>query len=92
MGDLPACRVNETRAFTHTAVDYARPINILPYRKRGVRSIKVYLCIFVCLVVRAVHVELTTDLSTSSLLSAFKRFSSRRRAYLSYIPTMVEPS
>ncbi|XP_047510573.1 uncharacterized protein LOC125053303 [Pieris napi] len=78
MGDLPDYRVNESNAFVHTAVDYAGPISIIPYRKRGVRSMKAYLCIFVCMVVRAVHVELTTDLSTSSFLSAFKRFIARR--------------
>lgn len=80
MGQLPACRVNESKAFTHTAVDYAGPISIIPYRKRGVRSIKAYLCIFVCVMVRAVHVEITTDLSTNSFLSCFKRFLSRRGA------------
>ncbi|XP_045487471.1 uncharacterized protein LOC123689837 [Pieris rapae] len=80
MGDLPDYRVNESKAFVHTAVDYAGPISIIPYRKRGVRSMKAYLCIFVCMVVRAVHVELTTDLSTSSFLSAFKRFIARRGA------------
>lgn len=82
MGDLPACRVNEAKPFIHTAVDYAGPISIIPYRKRGVRSIKAYLCIFVCMVVRAVHVELTTDLSTNSFLSAFKRFLARRGTVL----------
>lgn len=78
MGDLPACRVNEFKAFTHTAVDYAGPISIIPIRKRGVRSIKAYLCIFVCMSVRSVSVELTTDLSSCSFLSAFKRFLARR--------------
>lgn len=80
MGDLPTCRVTEAKAFTRTAVDYAGPISIIPQRKRGVRSIKAYLCIFVCLVTRAVHAELTTDLSTSTFLSAFKRFLARRGA------------
>ncbi|CAH4034229.1 unnamed protein product [Pieris brassicae] len=78
MSDLPDYRVNESKAFVHTAVDYAGPISIIPYRKRGVRSMKAYLCISVCIVVRAVHVELSTDLSICSFLSAFKRFIARR--------------
>lgn len=80
MGDLPACRVNEAKAFIHTAVDYAGPISIIPYRKRGVRSVKSYVCIFVCLVTRAISVEITMDLSTNTFISAFKRFLSRRGA------------
>lgn len=80
MGDLPACRVNDSKAFFHTATDFAGPIAIVPYRKRGVRSIKSYLCIYVCLVTRGVHVEITTDLTTNSFISAFKRFISRRGA------------
>ncbi|CAH4000058.1 unnamed protein product [Pieris brassicae] len=65
MGDLPDYRVNKSKAFGHTAVDYAGPISIIPYR-------------WYCMVVRAVHVELTTDLSTSSFPSAFKWFIARR--------------
>lgn len=78
MADLPACRVQEAKAFCHTGMDYAGPLHIVPYRRRGVHSIKAYLCLFVCLVTKAVHLELASDLSTDAFLNALKRFISRR--------------
>lgn len=78
MSDLPSCRVEPCKAFTHTGVDYAGPLYITTTRKRGVRSQKAYLCVFVCLVTKAVHVELASDLSSATFLNAFKRFLSRR--------------
>lgn len=78
MADLPSYRVQETKAFVHTGVDYAGPINITLCRRRGQRSLKSYICLFVCLVTKAVHIELATDLSSDAFISAFKRFISRR--------------
>lgn len=78
MADLPACRVQEAKAFCHTGVDYAGPLHIVPYRRRGVRSQKSYLCLFICLVTKAVHIELASDLSTEAFMNALKRFISRR--------------
>ncbi|XP_031331474.1 uncharacterized protein LOC116162080 [Photinus pyralis] len=78
MGDLPACRVRQAKAFLHTGCDYAGPISIIPYRRRGVRPIKAYICLFVCMATKAVHLELVTSLSTDHFLQAFKRFLSRR--------------
>ena len=78
MGNLPECRVRAAKAFLKTGVDYAGPLPIIPYRKRGVRSVKAYICLFVCLATKAVHIELVTDLSTPNFLAAFKRFIARR--------------
>lgn len=78
MADLPSYRVNETKAFVHTGVDYAGPINITLCRRRGQRSQKAYICLFICLVTKAVHIELASDLSSEAFISAFKRFISRR--------------
>lgn len=78
MADLPTARVQEAKAFTHTGVDFAGPINITLTRRRGVRSQKAYICIFVCLTTKAIHIEVASDLSTESFLNAFKRFLSRR--------------
>lgn len=78
MADLPTARVQEAKAFTHTGVDFAGPINITLSRRRGVKSQKAYICLFICLTTKAIHIELVSDLSTDNFLNAFKRFLSRR--------------
>lgn len=78
MASLPACRVTEAKSFCHCGIDYAGPIAIIPRHGRGVRSTKAYICLFICLVTKGIHVELSSDLSTEAFLNAFKRFLSRR--------------
>lgn len=79
MADLPTARVQEAKAFTHTGVDFAGPINItLSRRQWGFKGQKTYICLFICLTTKAIHIELVSDLSTDSFLNAFKRFLSRR--------------
>uniref|UniRef100_A0A8D9AJE5 Integrase catalytic domain-containing protein n=1 Tax=Cacopsylla melanoneura TaxID=428564 RepID=A0A8D9AJE5_9HEMI len=79
MADLPPFRVQETKsAFTHTGIDYAGPFHITLGRRRGIKSQKAYLCLFICLVTKAVHLELVSDLSTALFMAALKRFVSRR--------------
>lgn len=78
MADLPSVRICDTKAFTNTGVDYAGPIQITLTRRRGIRSQKAYICLFVCLVTKALHIELVTELSTDAFIAAFKRFISRR--------------
>lgn len=77
MGDLPSVRVTPMRAFYNSGVDFAGPF----YIKEKARSrvpLKAYMCIFVCLVTKAVHIELAVDLSTEAFLNCLKRFFSRR--------------
>ncbi|XP_045454788.1 uncharacterized protein LOC123664238 [Melitaea cinxia] len=78
MADLPTCRLKISKPFAHTGVDYGGPLMITLTRRRGIKSQKAYLCAFVCLTTRAVHIEVATDLSTDAFLNAFKRFISRR--------------
>jgi hypothetical protein len=39
---------------------------------------KAYVCIFVCLATKAVHIELVCDLTTDAFIAALTRFISRR--------------
>lgn len=45
---------------------------------RGHRAYKGLVAIFVCLVTRAVHIEVVSDYSADSFLTAFRRFTSRQ--------------
>ncbi|XP_039436949.1 uncharacterized protein LOC120418570 [Culex pipiens pallens] len=76
MGDLPAVRVTVARPFSKTGVDYFGPVFVRPGPRRT--AIKAYVCLFVCLCTKAVHLELVSDLSTERFLQALHRFTSRR--------------
>ena len=74
---MPPSRVSEGQAFSTTGVDYAGPLYVKS--STGDRSAtKVYIALFTCAVVRAVHLEVAEDLASESFIRAFKRFVSRR--------------
>lgn len=78
MGLLPAARVNISDPFTQVAVDYCGPFILKEKKFRNKTGIKSYVAVFVCLAVKAVHLELVTDLSSDGFLSALRRFIARR--------------
>ncbi|XP_062540899.1 uncharacterized protein LOC134208946 [Armigeres subalbatus] len=76
MGDLPPERVTPSLPFLNTGVDLCGPFY---YRKnRKAVSTKCYIAIFICLVTKAIHVELVNDLSTAVFLAEIHRFIGRR--------------
>ncbi|XP_045541516.1 uncharacterized protein LOC123723018 [Papilio machaon] len=78
MGQLPSCRVTPSKPFLHSGVDYAGPVQMRTAKGRGHKSYKGYICLFVCMATRAVHIEAVSDLTSEGFLSAFKRFVARR--------------
>ena len=58
MGQLPNDRVTAARPFSNVGVDYCDPFYIKGRHRRKRSKIKVYVAVFVCLVVKAVHLEL----------------------------------
>lgn len=78
MADLPAARVQQLRPFARVGVDYAGPLQMRELRLRKSRSYKVYIAVFVCFSVKAVHLEVVSELSTEAFLAAFDRFVGRR--------------
>lgn len=77
MGNLPKERVTPARPFENTGVDFCGPIQI-HYKLRGKRPTKAYIAVFVCFAVKAVHLEVVSDLTTDAFLAALKRFIGRR--------------
>ena len=78
MGNLLSARVRPSAVFDHVGIDYAGPIRLRASAGRGHTSFKGYISVFVCLVTKAVHLEVVSGLDTRSFLHAFKRFISRR--------------
>ncbi|XP_065941558.1 uncharacterized protein [Magallana gigas] len=77
MGPLPSIRTKQPlHAFSRTAVDYGGPF--ITKQGRGKRRDKRYLCLFTCVMSRAVHLEVAFGLDTDSFLNAFYRMVSRR--------------
>ncbi|KAL0822198.1 hypothetical protein ABMA28_004328 [Loxostege sticticalis] len=78
MGQLPEVRLKPSKPFRSSGVDYAGPINIRFSPGRGSKSYKGYICVFVCMVSRAIHLEAVTDLTSKGFIAAFRRFTARR--------------
>lgn len=74
MGNLPPDRLESAPPFTNSSVDYFGPY----YVKIGRSSVKRYGALFTCLCSRAIHVEVSHALDTSSFLNAYRRFVGRR--------------
>ncbi|CAG7720392.1 unnamed protein product [Allacma fusca] len=78
MGDLPASRVIPSPAFSKCGVDFAGPFLLRVCKGRGQKRFKAYVCLFICFITRAIHLELVSDLSTPAFLATLKRFIGRR--------------
>lgn len=75
---LPPFRIQEEPPFTFTGVDFAGPLYVTSSNSCKGEEDKVWICLFTCCIVRAVHIEIVTDLSVSSFLRCLKRFVARR--------------
>ncbi|CAB0011196.1 unnamed protein product, partial [Nesidiocoris tenuis] len=78
MGDLPKFRVNGGRTFQHVGVDFAGPFPLKESSRRNAAIGKTYLCLYVCMATKALHLELVTRLTTEAFLASFQRFTSLR--------------
>ncbi|XP_067205391.1 uncharacterized protein [Linepithema humile] len=78
MGNLPKQRVQRSRAFSNVGIDFCGPFQLRESKRRNVKTIKSYAAIFVCLVTKAVHIEITFDLSAEGFIHVLKRFIGRR--------------
>ncbi|XP_059059534.1 uncharacterized protein LOC131852816 [Achroia grisella] len=78
MGNLPSVRTNATFPFHASGTDFAGPFMISSKKGRGNRITKCYLCLFVCLSTRAVHLEVVGDLSSQAFILCLRRFVARR--------------
>lgn len=74
MANLPSARVSQCRPFDKVGIDYASPLTMRELWLRKSREYKVYIAVFVCFTIKAVHLELVSDLTSDVFLVAFNQF------------------
>ena len=75
MADLPKERVTPGQPlFSHVGIDYFGPF----MEKQGRSQVKRYGCIFTCLTIRAVHIEIGHSLETDSFINTLRQLIARR--------------
>ena len=79
MANLPEGRVTPSAPFSYVGIDTFGPWNVVSRRTRGGQAnSKRWAIIFVCLVSRAVHIDLVDELSTEAFINCLRRFLSIR--------------
>lgn len=75
MGQLTIDRITPYhRPFSYTGLDYFGPIEVTIRRQREKR----WIALFTCLTIRAVHLEIATNLSSDACLLCIRNFVNRR--------------
>ena len=69
----PTSKVIRSKAFTNTGLDYFVPL----YIRQGNERVMVWVCLFTCITVRAIQLELVDDMTAEQFLSALCRFITR---------------
>ena len=78
VGQLPKDRISPSRVFEEVGVDSAGPFLLKLGKVRKPVIMKAYVCVFVCLSTKVVHLELVSDLTKEAFLATLKRFVARR--------------
>lgn len=78
MENLLKSRVIFTRPFLQSGVNFCGPFYIKVKRFRNRKLEKIYVAVFVCMSVKAVHLELVQDLTSEACFAAIRRFFAQR--------------
>lgn len=78
MGDLPPARISPCRAFQRVGLDFAGPIMTKCQHTRKSSLFKSYICVFVCMCTKAIHLDLVSSLTSAAFLATLRRFVARR--------------
>lgn len=74
MASLPKSRVTKAVPFSKIGLDYLGPL----YIRSETGTEKVWVCLFTCMIIRAVHLEVVLDASTEEFLLGLRRFIATR--------------
>ena len=72
MGQLPKERVTPDAVFNNVGLDYAGPVYLKQGSVRKPVIVKAYVCVFVSLSTKAVHIEAVSDLTSQAFLACLE--------------------
>ena len=75
MSPWPKNKLTRSIPFQHTGLDDFGPLYV---KAKNQEKKKVWVCLFTCVVVRAVHMEIVDDLTAEEFLMALRRFIATR--------------
>ena len=78
MGQLPMERVTPDSVFDKVGIDYASPVYLKYGSIHKPTAVKAYICVFVSLSVKAVYLELVSDLTSDAFVATLRRFVAYR--------------
>ena len=77
IGQFPAVRLTPGPVFDKVGIDFTGPIQVKYAHVRRPVIVKAYVCLFVSLSVKAVHLEPVSDLTTDAFIAALRGFTAR---------------
>jgi len=70
VADVQSYRSQSHRPFSHVGMDYGGLFLVKEHRRQNAQSVKIYLALFICMSVKAVHLEIVSELSTDAFLAS----------------------
>ena len=92
LGQLPIEHTTSGPVFEKVGIDYAGPFYIKYGSIRKPTIVIAYACVFISLSVKAVHLELVSDLTSEAFIACSKHFVARRRLRVKRICQFSEAS
>jgi len=77
MAPYPRSRIEESPPFTYTGLDNLRPLHVKVSQPSAAQ--KVWLCLFTCLAVMAIHLEVVHGMTAEQFFLCLRRFKYRNR-------------
>jgi len=77
MAALPKARVQASRPFAVSGVDFAGPL-VVRSGARRITGVKAWVAVFICFSTRAIHLEAVIGLTSGAFIATLRRFMSRR--------------
>lgn len=73
MAPLPKFKLTPDAPFNQCGIDFAGPFEIKTTHRKNAQVTKGYVCVFVCMVTKAIHLEACSSMHTATFIAAVRR-------------------